>query len=1347
MAPLSQSQRGASPLSPNSTSSSPRVASSHLTASASDATTLAEHRSQPGVLASHARSGSIPTPDHPGQILHASPLRGPSAAVHGRSNSNTAFHHQYSPNYSPTHSRKGSYAGTAGSGAGGAAGPLAAPRSRTTSLAAEEGQQQGFPGTNSPAGYIFDSSHYNSYWSHSNGAPTSFMTPSMSSATSDSHRDSISGLQSFSPGPLSSYAIMRQQSSASMRASGASAAALGIQRGSLASEQSSPRSSNFPHLGEGITGVFGSALPSDRDAKYQDQSTISKGTVRLSPSKSALHAPVIPRRNSSQRASISSLRRGSQDVSSEPVATPSVLARKDAMADRRPSSSSSSDSSDYGSHAGEEDDTDAAEMVKTSNADDDGGAYGDSLSAAMFAVGPPKLQRPHRLRGSPQVTPSALPATGQDTEASRGDPASHLSPGKKHETLAAVAAPASIRSEEATRLEPSLRADLASMTLAESADSASSRNSREAELEAAAIRKADEEDPHRPRTLKEARELAKLRAQARRNVSENISGVADPPTHEADGERAQGRIAREASGLAQHSKRYGQIDPVVMGDAAAEGGSGSGRVVAAEHSATMEELQAAVGDALDDLDFSAAEDGDASLSMSSTARDALDAGPLVPQLSPEAVGPVSLDLSNRSSVEGSFDSAAEYSARERADAAQEIDPVTASDTQSPNTVEGLVSPQRLDRRQHLVPAMRRLPSVAEQKFVPGGLASAHDREPPSATGLGAMSLAQALALSGPPSPATTSTDLPPAGPRSILPSTSLPVSRASGATTSLQCSDFDPSTSQIEVPGKTVPFPPSYKASAIAVDKKKFPPWERAKSYARFTNELLATPSGLSWWIEAVRKGVNNTSATTRKGVGRGHPSAAPAGSALSALNNGSVDNVHPRDVSDASVRSDQTFPTRGDGGKARDVTQVPIDITEPDSLPGALPANIPYPHLVPQPTRSLSSMSGVASSENDGSARSVSTSSSGQTMTERMGLRSRKLSTNALDALNSPAGAPTRERLSGTFSRGRDGASALSQNSLSSASSSPTHQRPGLFSSLGRRTSKRTAHPAPLQSLTPSGSVGNSSFGSVSGPRAPRLPGAAGALGRAIGYGYGHSAAKGSLASIATQDSGGQDRKSSLDYTAATAKAPEPMSTRSVSPLGEAAKTDMPSAGVGNSGSSGPRGPRGAGGSGALRNSPSVQNIFIRSTGGSAADNDNSPTVIPPYPTSVTSPSKNKPASPQRSQTDYPHRGLNALGTATSTSTSAGGGGGGGGLLSSLRPGARKNSWNSATSAGSGDRREERPEFKEALQKLIDVLPDADEDVLSGYLRRAGGNDLRAIGDYLGDQATGHLKAPNRRA
>ena len=49
-------------------------------------------------------------------------------------------------------------------------------------------------------------------------------------------------------------------------------------------------------------------------------------------------------------------------------------------------------------------------------------------------------------------------------------------------------------------------------------------------------------------------------------------------------------------------------------------------------------------------------------------------------------------------------------------------------------------------------------------------------------------------------------------------------------------------------------------------------------------------------------------------------------------------------------------------------------------------------------------------------------------------------------------------------------------------------------------------------------------------------------------------------------------------------------------------------------------------------------------------------------------------------------------------------------------------------------------PEFVRQVDRLVELLPHADRDVLAGYLRRAG-QDMLAIGQYLEDEKSGALK------
>ncbi|EJD01199.1 uncharacterized protein FOMMEDRAFT_88861 [Fomitiporia mediterranea MF3/22] len=49
-------------------------------------------------------------------------------------------------------------------------------------------------------------------------------------------------------------------------------------------------------------------------------------------------------------------------------------------------------------------------------------------------------------------------------------------------------------------------------------------------------------------------------------------------------------------------------------------------------------------------------------------------------------------------------------------------------------------------------------------------------------------------------------------------------------------------------------------------------------------------------------------------------------------------------------------------------------------------------------------------------------------------------------------------------------------------------------------------------------------------------------------------------------------------------------------------------------------------------------------------------------------------------------------------------------------------------------------PDLEQKVGRLADLLPHADRKVLEGYLRRAGGMDMVAIGRYLDDEKNGLL-------
>jgi len=50
-------------------------------------------------------------------------------------------------------------------------------------------------------------------------------------------------------------------------------------------------------------------------------------------------------------------------------------------------------------------------------------------------------------------------------------------------------------------------------------------------------------------------------------------------------------------------------------------------------------------------------------------------------------------------------------------------------------------------------------------------------------------------------------------------------------------------------------------------------------------------------------------------------------------------------------------------------------------------------------------------------------------------------------------------------------------------------------------------------------------------------------------------------------------------------------------------------------------------------------------------------------------------------------------------------------------------------------------PDFTNQVEHLAILLPQAERDVLAGYLRRAAGQDMLAIGQYLEDEKKGTIR------
>ncbi len=179
---------------------------------------------------------------------------------------------------------------------------------------------------------------------------------------------------------------------------------------------------------------------------------------------------------------------------------------------------------------------------------------------------------------------------------------------------------------------------------------------------------------------------------------------------------------------------------------------------------------------------------------------------------------------------------------------------------------------------------------------------------------------------------------------------------------------------RLDVYGRTLPMPKAFISSNIIVDKKRNSSWERARTYAQFTNELLHLDTNLSLWMEVVQRPAmrqqNNRTNQSKQNEDW--------------LTQGTLPrSTHVRGEGSYadSVRSDMTFPMRGDGAKAKEL--VSVMPTMPES-PVRAPANLPYPGVVPlqqtrsNSTQSFASLSSTTLPTSTSATESLSTSRSG---------------------------------------------------------------------------------------------------------------------------------------------------------------------------------------------------------------------------------------------------------------------------------------------------------------------------------------------------------------------------------
>ncbi|PWN94205.1 hypothetical protein FA10DRAFT_264769 [Acaromyces ingoldii] len=460
-----------------------------------------------------------------------------------------------------------------------------------------------------------------------------------------------------------------------------------------------------------------------------------------------------------------------------------------------------------------------------------------------------------------------------------------------------------------------------------SSSSRSKKDGTEAELEAHLQQSADAEDPNRPRTLKEARALAKERARLRKEARESESAPASSkakgksttspvvaPRHEAkpsmdketaaaalansDERRSEERPERKSfasdRSLSVYSHeedpetgpRMQNEDRRVLGH---QREPSQGKAADPETLVAMDNLQAAVGEALEDLSFG-----------SSTATETTSTTVPPSAVATVAYNPVD-EVKTPVASEATLPSVAAASkattaSHQRGGGAGSFDARAATSNDSgfyPSfvprsaTMSGDLQRQQSDRGTVSLPASTTQPSFPRHVSVP--------------------------------SESSTSSRLGP-GRSAMRPA-------------------------RLDVFGKTIPWPAAFDPTAV-LEQKRLAPWERARGYAHYCNDLCKTPSGLQVWLEVVQR---PAASEQQRRVGRHNRGLGTDASGYA-----------------ASVRSDATFPIRGDGGKAKEIQTAFQPI--PESPPSGLPSNIPYPSLVNQ------TMVPSASQQHSVSSRSSST-------------------------------------------------------------------------------------------------------------------------------------------------------------------------------------------------------------------------------------------------------------------------------------------------------------------------------------------------------------------------------------
>ncbi|PWN33218.1 uncharacterized protein FA14DRAFT_190386 [Meira miltonrushii] len=803
-------------------------------------------------------------------------------------------------------------------------------------------------------------------------------------------------------------------------------------------------------------------------------------------------------------------------------------------------------------------------------------------------------------------------------------------------------------------------------------------------------------DPNRPRTLKEARALAKERARMRLMQTKGPGETASPPatlgsttisppstndevedrSPSLDSKHRQEHRHAQVIPLPAEAKHDAAVVKPTLDDSDSLTGTKSALV-------DMTDLQAAVGEALEDVSFT------------SSATSATATGKFGDLERTPIIGSVE---ASRDTASARLDGSATHSQR------QGIPLSVPSDVDMESVTHSVTSFDSAPES----PSSRASPYVSAANL-PGSPAPVHysdatEVQPP------VIPVIQAADHFKQPSAFATAAS----SPRQQQQASFIP-----HAMRSQQRSTAPNKIARLDVYGKTVPWPAAFEPAAI-IEQKRLAPWERARSYAYYCNDLMNTPTGVMIWLEMVQRPAQRAAA-------------AAANSTIKQIH-GTPNKRHLRaegtDGSGyaASVRSDATFPMRGDGGKAKEiVSHHPSEAAIPES-PTALPQSLPYPMLAGANSTSSPSIRHQTRPSQEGFYNSnfPSSTSFGDKREPRnffsnLGRKSSMRKTQGtgigLSSLNSNS--PSKNVMSSIRSRGISnpapttgsspkiktipiaGSQSVDQSviSPSSAAYSPT-----LVSSPDMSSQHSVGTP-----LTSKGSdLHSQSESSHSrGPQGPRALGNAPSYFGSLGSGMGHRSD--SVPSIRTiNHEEGKTGLHGLSTTGGIYSIPGNggSSSHLNAPTDYSANSSPTMAG--GNGQSDRRSPRSN-----QQSLPALTNVKNSLSYQSVRDPNRRP----------TQPSLQPPLRSTSAHSSDSHSSSISHNNSNNNLTAGGNGTVAGGF--SL---GRRRSSNLAPSMTPGE--------SEALDKLCDVLPDADRTTLLDYLRRANGNDLVAIGDYLQDQS-----------